>query len=445
MKSVELRPTVQTARMVWLLLMLALPMLASAQQTTLSSSPSDIRRIPQGTMIRLNLPHATRIERLRPGTSLEATLARPLYSDKDVAIAAGTRLTFVVASFEKAKRPRSTKEKLVRGIDRAFNPLDHNEPPEYALEVRDAALMGGLEQTLPMRVSFLRLGRLAQIRSVARGRDQTIPADLMTVPNSKQKKHAVETLLLQLEQDLFVPADFQAAGKKSTPTSPIRKSTRTARAYLLTSMSASKNQEGDLFQARLAEPADVGDFRFSAGSLVEGRVARSTPPRWLSRPGVLVLRVDRIVKEDGEAFDVPGTLEEAEADSSTPFVMDEEGAMHGRKPGVGNALVDIGFGYVLGKFADDLSEAPIRAIGAGMSDASVATAARYVGFGAATIFLLTRHGRDVKLPKYSEIEIEFGRGKQTVAEGASGSPKESSGKRAYRPATLQETSTTPLQ
>jgi hypothetical protein len=39
----------------------------------------------------------------------------------------------------------------------------------------------------------------------------------------------------------------------------------------------------------------------------------------------------------------------------------------------------------------------------------VANAARYFGLGASAVFLVTRHGRDVRLPQYSEIEVDFGR------------------------------------
>jgi len=44
-----------------------------------------------------------------------------------------------------------------------------------------------------------------------------------------------------------------------------------------------------------------------------------------------------------------------------------------------------------------------------MSDAAVASAARYFGLGASAVFLVTRHGRDVDLPRYAQIQIDFGR------------------------------------
>jgi len=48
--------------------------------------------------------------------------------------------------------------------------------------------------------------------------------------------------------------------------------------------------------------------------------------------------------------------------------------------------------YAVGKVTDDIAETPIRAIGAAMSDAAVANAARYFGLGASAEFLVTRMG-----------------------------------------------------
>jgi len=129
----------------------------------------------------------------------------------------------------------------------------------------------------------------------------------------------------------------------------------------------------------------------------------------LSRAGRLYLRVDRIAPAKGEPLRVVGSLSAAEADASARFALDEEGTLHGRKPGFANGLVDLGYAYALGKISDDIAETPIRAIGASLSDATVANAARYVGLGTSLAFLITRHGRDVYLPKYALIKIDFGR------------------------------------
>ena len=89
--------------------------------------------------------------------------------------------------------------------------------------------------------------------------------------------------------------------------------------------------------------------------------------------------------------------------------------MRRRRPDLRNGVVDLGISYAIGKSSDDLAETPIRALTASMSDAAVANAARYIGLTGAVTYLVTRHGRDVRLPKYAEIEIAFGRVNQTLA------------------------------
>jgi hypothetical protein len=134
----------------------------------------------------------------------------------------------------------------------------------------------------------------------------------------------------------------------------------------------------------------------------------------LSRAGKLSVRVQRIVPQEGEPLRVSGSLSAAEADAQARFALDEEGTLHGRKPGIVNGLADLGYAYALGKVSDDIAETPIRAIGASMSNAAVANAARYVGLGTSVAFLLTRRGRDVSLPKYALIEFDLGRVPKTV-------------------------------
>jgi hypothetical protein len=128
--------------------------------------------------------------------------------------------------------------------------------------------------------------------------------------------------------------------------------------------------------------------------------------------------MDRIIAPSTEVLDVTGTLSRVEADAQTQFDLDEEGILRGRKPGLRNGLVDLGISYAIGKSSDDIAETPIRALGASMSDAAVANAARYVGLAGALTYLVTRHGRDVRLPKYAEIEIAFSRVNHTVASTA---------------------------
>lgn len=401
---------------------------STAEQRTLEGESCGL---PAGTIMRVDLPDAIRISRLKPAASLEGNLARPLFCGRHIVVPAGTPTRFVVDSIEKEKSPRSARQKLISVIDRAFNPFRQKHPDNYVLQVRSAYLLLGEAPAFPLHVSFLRIGNLIPIdgggperhirsldksleehtKSIAESPDaQPLSSSQHLPARQRSKKRSRQVLLLALEEESVLPAN--AAGESEAAAESEAGDGQqgfTARAYLLSSLSAAKNHQEDQFQASLAEPLRRGDSYFPAGTRIEGHIARRVPPRWLSRAGMLILKVDRILPQTGEPVKISGTLVNAEAETTSQFVMDEEGGLQGRKPGIGAALWDVGIGYALGKLADDVSEAPIRAIAAGVGDASVAATARYFGLGTASIFLLTRHGQDVNLSKFSEIEILFPR------------------------------------
>src|SRR5437879_2242520 len=157
--------------------------------------------------------------------------------------------------------------------------------------------------------------------------------------SARRKNQASKTLLLALrhEEVFSVQAEANPASVTAATERPV------ARAYLLNALRSSSNHEGDTFQAELAEPVRVGGRVFPPRSVVEGTVARSVAPRMLSRAGSLYLRVDRIVPVDGEPVRVGGSLSAAEATAQARFALDEEGTLHGRKPGIVNGLVDLGY------------------------------------------------------------------------------------------------------
>ncbi len=213
-------------------------------------------------------------------------------------------------------------------------------------------------------------------------------------------------MLLRLDEPLaWLGSNTQALGQGAIAAESPRKT----HAFLLTPLSASRSRNGDVFQAQTAEPVRLGETLFEAGSLMEGRVAGHKPPRILSRAGSLYLRIERITSSQGSSLAIAGTLSGVEVKARARWALDEEGMLRGLKPGVKNAVVDLSIAYAIGKVTDDIAETPIRAIVATLSDAAIANAARYFGLGASAVFLVTRHGRDVDLPRYAQIQIDFGR------------------------------------
>jgi hypothetical protein len=63
----------------------------------------------------------------------------------------------------------------------------------------------------------------------------------------------------------------------------------------------------------------------------------------------------------------------------------------------------------ISKEVDDGTQLLIEAIVSSATDASTAGTARIAGACVSGLFMLTRHGRDVVLPKFTEMDIIFDR------------------------------------
>lgn len=344
--------------------------------------------------------------KLPSGSVLRANLSSSVYVGQNVAFPANTSLRLKIASSEKARTPASAWKKTGQIIVRAFSPLERTHAPEYRVVLASAEIQVPGGKWLPIRAAVVRAGSAIIMSSGANSDRAASAPDAQNLESrhsvTSRNSKSASVLVLQLEGT--VPLQ-----RTEADSSPRVARDPSARALLLTPLSASHSHEGDKFQAVLEQPLSLGEKSFDSGSLVEGTVLRRTPPRILSRAGKLYLRIDRVTSRNGHALPVSGTLTGAEADSQIRFVLDDEGTLRGHKPGVTNALVDLGISYAIGKVSDDIAETPIRAIGASMSDAAVANAARWIGLAGAATYVVTRHGRDVRLPQYSELEVSFSR------------------------------------
>jgi hypothetical protein len=371
---------------------------ASEDSESTAPPPSvSVVRAESESLLRADFPGRKSWGHVEKGAVLEGRLSLPLYAGEHIVAPADSSIRVTVDSVEKIREDSGFWRKTGRAIVRVFNPLQTSHPAEYRVELSAADLRLPTGDLLPLNARVLRASSGVMV--------QTNPKSFRAAGAPREKSKAAETLVMGLRPETL----FSVASEPSLPSLTPAAEHQTARAYLLTALRASVNHQGDAFRAQLAEPVRVGGRVFAPRTIVEGTVLRSVAPRMLSRAGRLYLRVDRIVPVEGEPLGVGGSLSGAEADSRSRFALDEEGTLHGRKPGAVNGLVDLGYAYFLGKISDDISETPIRAIGAAMSDAAVANVARYVGLGTAAVFLVTRHGRDVYLPQYALIEIELGR------------------------------------
>lgn len=404
-RTASFRNTVLTAGM-FAILPCMLPAQERAAEEAKMAVPTpsvSVLHADSESLLRVDFPGRKSWGRIEKRSALEGRLALPLYAGEHLVAPAGSTIRITVQSAEKIRENLGFWRKTGRAIVRAFNPLETSRPAEYRVELSAADLLLPAGQALPLDARVLRASSGVMIQPKAKS--------LRAAGVKREKSKACDALLMALRREAL----FSVLAEPNLALMTAAKEQRVARAYLLTALRASVNHEGDTFRAQLAEPLDVAGRVLAPGSVVEGTVVRSVAPRMLSRAGRLYLRVDRIVPAEGEPLRVSGSLSAAEADAQARFALDEEGTLHGRKPGVVNGLVDLGYAYAIGKVSDDISETPIRAIGATMSNAAVANTARWVGLGTSLAFLLTRRGRDVYLPKYALIEVQLGRVGETAA------------------------------
>jgi hypothetical protein len=203
----------------------------------------------------------------------------------------------------------------------------------------------------------------------------------------------------------------QPAAGDVPQTAPVKLDTGTrAQVVLLHGLSASKSHSGDSFLARVVEPVRLGSrIVLPEGTLLEGTVLKATPPRWLSRPGSLNLTFTGVKTPQGESGPIAARLAGAQVDSRSHTRLDSEGGLKGGPPGKAWMLINLGVTAGIAKVTDDSLQLIIEAFVSTATDASTAGTTRIVAACVSGIFLLTRHGRDVVLPRFTEMDITFNR------------------------------------
>ncbi len=183
-----------------------------------------------------------------------------------------------------------------------------------------------------------------------------------------------------------------------------------AKVILLQSVSASKNHQGDSFQARLVEPVFSGaTVMLPEGTVFEGSVVKTKAPRMLSRAGSLLLSFTSIASPGKTSGPVAASVTAIQVDRRSHTRVDSEGQLKGERPGKAWMALNMGVSGGLAKVSDDGAQLLIEAIISTATDVSTAGTGRIAGLCASSIFLLTRHGRDVVLPKFTEITIVLDR------------------------------------
>jgi hypothetical protein len=142
---------------------------------------------------------------------------------------------------------------------------------------------------------------------------------------------------------------------------------------------------------------------------MEGKVVKKTPPRRLSRAGSLYLAFTELTLLAGKRVPIAASLAGAELDERSHTRMDAEGRLHGERPGKIWMAINLGMTAGISKEVDDGVQLVIEAIVSTATDASTAGTARIISGCVSGLYMATRRGRDVVLPRFTEMDISFDR------------------------------------
>jgi hypothetical protein len=362
--------------------------------------------------VKVQLQNTVKISALKPGDVIVGTLAEDVYSGDRELFPAGSRARLTV---DKLGRRRRIPNDHWPWVVKAFTPRHENYPTFQSAIV---TLPNG--QEVPLRVSLIFINRETEVRARAKAKAVNRPAESSVQPAplpAPESKDAVASVSANkrlgaiVTLEAAIPTEKLQVSTDAASPGPVTLASGTgAKIVLLGGVSASKSRPGDSFQARLVEPVRLGStVVLPEGTLLGGKVVSSTPPRMLSRAGSLLLVFTDLTLPGRTGIPVAASVTAAELDQRSHTKIDPEGKLHGDRPGKAWMAINIGVTAGIAKEADDTIQLIIEAIVSSATDASTAGVGRIVATCASGLFLLTRHGRDVVLPRFTEMNIVFDR------------------------------------
>ncbi len=354
-----------------------------------------------GLYMKVELATDPKMSKRKPGDVIEGTLARDVYSSDHKLFSSGDHVRLTVDHLEKRKRTRTDHWP---GVVNLFTPRHESYP------VFKSATVVENDKESSLQVSVIAARRMRKIQAKSKQAKNEHGA-VVTGKSNKNQKPPFSMVLEAKEPDLVSPTgDAEArTGPTSLPNGTLPIGTR-FKVVLLGEASASKNKPGDLIQARLLEPVILNStIALPAGSLLEGKVLKNMPPRMLSRAGSLYLTFTNLTEPSGEHFQVAASLAGADLDQRSHTKIDAEGQLHGEHPGKAWMAINLGVTAGVAKVSDDTLQLIIELIVSTATDASTAGVGRIAAGCASAIYLATRHGRDVVLPRFTEMDVSLDR------------------------------------
>ena len=382
--------------------------------TTVAALPCQGSDVP-ATVIWIAMPSHISLKKTPPGTLLEGKLARGVYWRESEVFPKGTAVRLEVAGIERQRRS-------AQADDRPF--LIHAFAPRHELgaKFRSVTVIVPGGPPVPLQATFMALSQRAEItaptrKHLAGAGNPAAGEGGRPTPARPGKASSPWVLTLQVEpigttfSALAAARTGREAGAAVACPEPCRIADGTRMpVMLLEGLSAGKDRQGQSFQAMILEPVMAGSrMVIPQGSIVQGVLAGRVPPRRLYRPGSLSLSFKRVALPNGTAFTIAASPAAAEVDRGTHMQMDSEGRIHAPSPGKARFLLDFAVTGGISKVCDDTTQLIIEAISSTATDASTAGVAKIAAAGATAIYMLTRHGRDVILPAYTEMDISLSR------------------------------------
>jgi hypothetical protein len=374
--------------------------------------------------VKVQLAKTVKISALKPGDVIEGKLAQDVYSGDRELFPSGSPVRLTV---DKLGRRRRVPNDYWPWVIKVFIPRHENYPTFQSATV---SLPDGKE--VPLRVSLIFINRETEVLTQAKTKKGTRPASSMTQPGetvatetappaetgsktarSKNAgpKDSGPLVTLEAVSPLETTVVSSESSNRFALPGPVTLATGTqAKIILLGGVSASKSRPGDSFQARLVEPVRLDSkIVLPEGTLLGGKVLKSTPPRMLSRAGSLLVTFTDVILPGRPGIPAVASVAAVELDQRSHTKIDPEGKMQGDRPGRAWMALNIGVTAGIAKVTDDSMQLIIEAMVSTATDASTAGTARIVGICASSLFLLTRHGRDVVLPRFTEMNVSFDR------------------------------------
>jgi hypothetical protein len=363
--------------------------------------------------VKVQLDKTLKLSKLKPGDVVEGKLARDVYSSDREIFRAGSRVSLAVDHLEKRRR---APDDHWPWVVKAFTPRHEAYP------VFKAATISGANGDSTLRVSMISVSRkrevIAQEKTKKSGKHGSEAGSVeVSKSGGVYGSGKLATPIMVLEA--FGAGDestsrVKAEGTDSSAPEMLALETLPAgtacKILLLGNVSASKSKVGDLVQARLLEPVLVNSrVVLPAGSLFDGKVVKRTPPRWGSRAGSLYLTFTGLTLPGGNQMPIAASLTGAELDRQSHTRIDQEGQLRGERPGKAWMAINIGVTAGLAKEVDDATQLIIEAFVSTATDASTAGTTRIVASVVSGIYMVSRHGRDVVLPRFTEMNISFDR------------------------------------